>query len=113
MKNSEVIVCLNMIGRIKSEDRKLSILLSYALNANMKKLQEAYRTYLKVLQERNLADKDPKQLTAEERKELKELKNAEVHVDLYRLTLDQIMGSDLTINEMEVIQTFMMKEGDD
>nr|AFN84592.1 hypothetical protein [uncultured bacterium scaffold00056] len=29
---------------------------------------------------------------------------------LYRITLNQLEGADLTINEVEVIQTFMMRE---
>lgn len=113
MTNGQIVIALNTINKIKESDRKLPIKLSYALNKNGAKLLEAYKPYEETLKEKglmNLTEDELASLSEEDRKAFAELYTAEVDVDLYKIALDDIAGADLTINEMEVIQLFMLRE---
>ena len=113
MTNGQVVAVLNMITRIKESDRTLPVRLSYALNKNLQTLLEIYKPYQQSLKDLNLdglSDDAVNALTEDDKKALADLLNLEADADLYKVTLSDLDGADLTVNEMEVIQTFMMDD---
>lgn len=101
MTNAQIVVTLNMINTLKQDKRKLPVRVSYALNKNQNTLMNIYKPYEETLKE--LDTETDKQAVAE-------LLNEENEVALHNISLDDLDGADLTINEMEIIQSFMMAE---
>lgn len=101
MTNAQIVVTLNMINTLKQDKRKLPVRVSYALNKNQNILMNVYKPYEETLKE--LDTETDKQAVAE-------LLNEENEVALHNISLDDLDGADLTINEMEIIQSFMMAE---
>ena len=113
MTNGQIILALNTINRIKEEDRRLPVRLSFALNKNLQTLLAAYKPYEESLKEMGLSGVDAETLAGlddEKKKAFAELFNIDCEVDLTKVSLSDIDGANLSVNEMEVIQTFMMDE---
>ena len=102
--NGQIVAALNMIDGLKKDNRHLPIRLSYALNKNQNILYELYKPYeatLKTIDQ----EKDKDAVLA--------LLSEENEVELHKVTLETLESAYLSINEMEIIQTFMMEEPDD
>ena len=97
--NHQIISVLDIIGRLKAVDRVLPVKVSYVLNLNQNILLGLYKVYETTLKD---LDKDSDQ------DKIIELLNLENEVDLYVLDLDDILEAELSIKEVEVIQTFML-----
>lgn len=109
MTNAEIIIIANTIAKIKADDRKLPVRLSYALNKNLAALLEAYKPYEESYKDLGIENPDG-DLTPEQNDKLGELKLLSVDVDLYKVSLEDILQADLTINELEVIQTYILND---
>lgn len=109
MKNFEIIIIANTIAAIKAENRKLPIKLSYTLNKNYEALLNAYKPYEASYMELGIEDPDG-DLTPEQRNALEQLKNLNVEVDMYKIGLEDILQADLGINELDIIQRYMLEE---
>lgn len=100
MTNAQIVATLNTIAAIKASDRKLPVRVSYILNKNNTTLLGLYKPYedtLKAIDQ----ERDSESVV--------ELLNTQNDVTLHMLTLEDIEEADLSINEVEVIQTFMME----
>lgn len=101
MTNAQIVVTLNMINSLKQDKRKLPVRVSYALNKNQNILMNTYKPYEETLKELN---------TETDKQAVAELLNEENEIVLHNINLDDLDGADLTINEMDIIQNFMMTE---
>ena len=115
MTNGQIVMTLNTINKIKEADRKLPIKLAYAINKNIQTLANTYKPYEESLKERGLDNLTPEKLNSlpeDELKDFAELYSCKVNVDLYKVKFADIENADLTINELDVIQTFMLEDED-
>ena len=109
MTNGQIVITLNIINKIKESDRKLPIRLSYALNKNLQTLMDLYKPYAEAIKEYgNITQEKLNSMSEKELQDFTDLYNTENDVDLFKVELKDIEDADLTINELEVIQTFMM-----
>lgn len=116
MTNGQIVMTLNTINKIKEADRKLPIKLAYAINKNIQTLANTYKPYEESLKERGLDNLTPEKLNSlpeDELKDFAELYSCKVDVDLYKVKFADIENADLTINELDVIQTFMLEEDEE
>ena len=113
MTNGQIVAALNTINKIKESNRTLPIKLSFALNKNGLTLLDAYKPYEETLKAKGLTDLTEDKLAKlsnESKAAFVELYNTDVDIDLYKVSLKDMEGADLTINEMEIIQLFMLKD---
>lgn len=113
MTNGQITILLNTINKIKTDNRTLPVKVSYALNRNYQKLLDAYKPYEETMKDKGYASLTSEQLSAmseEERQDFLTLYTQEVEIELYKIKLEDIENADLTINEVEAIQTFMLEE---
>ena len=100
--NGQIVATLNMIDGLKKDNRRLPVRLSYALNKNQTILYELYKPYEETLKTIDQSDKQA----------IMDLLAEENEVSLHKLTIAALDTADLTINEMEIIQAFMMEDED-
>ena len=101
--NGQVVAALNMIDGLKKDNRTLPVRLSYALNKNQAILYELYKPYeetLKTIDQKN------------DKESVMELLSEENEIALHTVTMEALDGARLSINEMEIIQAFMMEDED-
>lgn len=101
--NGQIVATLNMIDGLKKDNRKLPVRLSYALNKNQAALYNLYKPYEDTLKSIDQSDKQA----------VVDLLSEENEVQLHCVKLESLETADLTINEMEIIQTFMMEDDND
>lgn len=102
MNNAMLVSSINILNKIKQDDRRLPIKVMYCINRNIKEL---YDNYYKPYEE-TLKTIDAKK----EPEKLQELLDTEITPCIYHIRLDDLEGADLSINEMEVIQTFFLED---
>ena len=114
MTNGQIVAALNIISKIKDSDRVFpKIKLSYAFNKNAQTLMGYYKPYIEALEKRglaNLTQEELKALPEEDVLAFSELYSCENEVDMYSVTFDDLEGAVLSINEVELIQSFMMED---
>ena len=113
MTNLDALIFGNMISKIKSDDRKLPVKLSLALNRNEARLKnDVIGPFARVLEDRGwgkvnlytmegLADEG-------EKEELAQLCAAEANIELATVEEEDILAADLTINEVSAIMAYML-----
>ncbi len=111
IKNFELINMINGLNKFVGKDMPLPVRVSYAINRNIKKLVDEYKTYD---EERTKIMDGYEEKTKEEKREadekLAQLLNIKTEVDIHNITTDDIFSCNmLSVNDIEALG-FMTKE---
>ena len=103
MTNLDMIELLTLVNILRSDDRRIPVKLSFALNRNYEALKDTYKAYedtVNSLKEDDLKDGA-----------LDEIYAINIgSVPIQKVTLEDIASADLSINEVDVIQRLMMDD---